>query len=61
MCVLEKTPRSITVRLTNARWKRLMELETAYRMAMAVAKAKRECEAAPAMSVSEAMDFIDTL
>ena len=27
MCVLEKTPRSITVRLTNARWNRLMELE----------------------------------
>ena len=61
MCVLEKTQRNITVRLTNARWKRLMELETAYRMAMAVAKAKRECESAPAMSVAEAMDFIDTL
>lgn len=61
MCVLEKTPKSITVRLTNARWKRLMELEAAYRMAMAVGKAKRECESAPAMSVAEAMDFIDSL
>jgi hypothetical protein len=38
-----------------------MELETAYRMAMAVAKAKRECESAPAMSTAEAMAFIDTL
>lgn len=61
MCVLEKTSRNITVRLTNARWNRLMELEAAYRVAMAVAKAKRECEAAPSMSLTEAMDFIDTL
>lgn len=61
MCVLEKTPRTITVRLTNARWNRLMELETAYRVAMAVAKAKRECESAPSMSVAAAMDFIDSL
>ena len=61
MCVLEKTPRTITVRLTNARWNRLMELETAYRVAMAVVKAKRECESAPSMSVAEAMDFIDSL
>ena len=38
-----------------------MELETAYRVAMAVAKAKRECETAPSMSVAEAMDFIDSL
>ena len=61
MCVLEKTQRNITVRLTNARWKRLMELETAYRMAMAVAKAKRECETAPAMSMAEAIGVFDTL
>ena len=61
MCVLEKTPKNITVRLTNARWKRLMELETAYRMAMAVAKAKRECETAPAMNMAEAIGVFDTL
>ena len=61
MCVLEKNSRNITVRLTNARWNRLMELETAYRVAMAIAKAKRECETAPAMSVAEALDFIDSL
>ena len=56
MCVIEKTSRSITVRLTNARWNRLMELESAYRVAVAVAKAKRECEEAPSMSVDEAFD-----
>lgn len=61
MCVLEKTPRSVTVRLSNTRWNRLMELEAAYRMALAVAKAKRECESAPSLSLSEAMNFIDTL
>ena len=33
-----------------------MELESAYRVAVAVAKAKRECEEAPSMSVDEAFD-----
>lgn len=61
MCVIEKTSRNITVRLTNARWNRLMELESAYRVAIAVAKAKRECEVAPSMSVAEAFTFIDSL
>ena len=61
MCVLERTPRSITVRMSNSRWNRLMELETAYQTAQAVARAKRECETAPSMSVSEALKFIDTL
>ena len=61
MCVLERTPRSITVRLSNSRWNRLMELEMAYQTAQAVARAKRECETAPSMSVSEALNFIDSL
>ena len=61
MCVLEQNTRSITVRMAPRRWNRLMELEKAYRMASAVVRAKRECETAPSMSVSEAMQFIEQL
>ena len=31
MCILEQNTRNITVRISNARWNRLMELENAYR------------------------------
>ena len=62
MCqVLERTSRSITVRMTPRRWNRLMELEKAYHVATAVARAKRECEAAPSMTVDEAMLFVQKL
>ena len=60
MCVLERTPRSITVRLSNGRWNRLMELEIADQTAQAVVRAKRECQTAPSMSVSDALKFIDS-
>lgn len=61
MCVIEKNSRNITVRMTHARWNRLMELEEAYHTARAVVRAKRECEKKPSMSVSEALRFIDSL
>lgn len=61
MCVLEQTPRTITVRISNSRWSRLMELEHAYRIARSVVKAKKEVNSAPSMSIDEAMNFIDTL
>ena len=61
MQVLERNTRNTTVRMTNKRWDRLMELETAYLTAQAVARAKRQCATAPSMSVSEAIKFIDTL
>lgn len=41
MCVIERTNRNITVRMTNARWNRLMELEEAYQTARAVVRAKK--------------------
>ena len=35
-----------------------MELEHAYRVAMAVTRAKKECENAQSMTVEEALQFI---
>jgi hypothetical protein len=61
MYILEQNARNITVRLTNAHWNRLMDLEAAYRTAQAIVKAKHECETASSMTVEEALSFIDTL
>jgi len=61
MCIIERNTRNITVRMTNARWNRLMELENAYRVAKSVVRAKKECEKAKSMTKEEAMKFIDSL
>ena len=61
MCVLERNPRSVTVRMSPSRWERFVELEKVYQVANAVRRAKRECETAPSMSVAEAMNFVNQL
>ena len=58
MCIVEQTSRSITVRMSNARWNRLMELEQAYQAALAVMRAKAQCEDTPSMSIEDAENFI---
>ena len=61
MCIVEQTSRSITVRMSNARWNRLLELEQAYQTALAVMREKSQCEESPAMSVEDAENFILSL
>ncbi len=59
--IIEHTPRSITVRMSTGRWNRIQQLERTYRMANTIKRGMTQAETAPAMSVSEAMNFIDTL
>ena len=61
MCILERTTSNITVRISNKRWSRLMELENAYRIAKSVHRAKKERESAPAMTIDEAKRYINSL
>lgn len=61
MCIIEQNTRNITVRMSNARWNRLMELENACRIAKSVVRAKKECEQTKDMNKEEALSFIDSL
>lgn len=61
MAVIERTSRRVVVSLSPRRWNRLMELEKAYEVARAVVRAKKECETAPTLSVSNAYTAIDFL
>lgn len=38
-----------------------MELEKAYKLAKTIKRSMKQAESAPAMTVNEAMDFIDQL
>lgn len=59
--VIEQTPRSVTVRMSTRRWNKLLELEEAYKLARTIKRSLKQAEKAPAMTVDEAMDFIDKL
>ena len=61
MCILEQNNRNITVRISNTRWNRLMELENAYRIAKSIHRAKKECERAQPLTLDEARKYIDSL
>jgi len=55
MNIIQQDSRTITVSLSNSRWKRLMDLENAYRTAKAIVRGKKQCETAKTMSLEEAI------
>lgn len=59
--ILERTQRSITVRMSARRWDRIQQMEQAYKIARTIKRSMKQAEKAQAMSVEEAMDFIDKL
>ena len=61
MCVVEKSPRSITVRMSHRRWNRMLELEQAYRLARTIKRSMQQVETTPSVSVEEALKTLRDL
>ena len=59
--IIERTPRTVTVRMSTRRWNRLQQMEQAYKLAHTIKRGMKQAETAPSMTVEEAMDFIDKL
>lgn len=59
--IIERTPRTVTVRMSTRRWNRLQQMEQAYKLAQTIKRGMKQAETEPAMTVNEAMDFIDKL
>ena len=59
--IIERTPRTVTVRMSTRRWNRLKQMEQAYKLAHTIKRSMKQAETAPSMTVEEAMDFIDKL
>ena len=59
--IIERTPRTVTVRMSTRRWNRLQQMEQAYKLARTIKRSMKQAETAPSMTVEEAMDFIDKL
>ena len=61
MCVLEKTATTTTVRLSNRRWARMLEMEKAYRLAQTIKRSMQQVESAPLMSVDDTLATLRAL
>ena len=61
MCVLERTDTMTTVRMSNRRWARLMDLDKTYRLARTINRSMHQVESAPAMSADEAIATLRAL
>ena len=59
--IIERTPRTVTVRMSTRRWNRMLQMEQAYKLAHTIKRSMKQAETAPSMTVDEAMDFIDKL
>ena len=59
--IIDRTPRTVTVRMSTRRWNRLQQMEQAYKLAQTIKRSMKQAETASSMTVDEAMDFIDRL
>ena len=50
-----------TIRLSNRKWARLMELDKTYRLARTIKRSMQQIEYAPAMSADEAIEALRAL
>ena len=47
--------------MSTRRWDRLQKMEQAYKLSRIIKRSMKQAETAPAMTVDEAMNFIDKL
>jgi hypothetical protein len=59
--IIERTPRTVTVRMSTRRWNRLQQMEQAYKLAHTIKRSMKQAETAPSMTVEEALKHLDEL
>ncbi len=59
--VIERTPRSVTVRMSTRRWNRMLELEQTYKLARIINRSMNQVESEPSMTPQEAIDSLRAL
>ena len=59
--IVERTPRSVTVRLSTTRWNRMLELEKTYRLARIIKHSMKQVETEPALSAEETIEVLRAL
>lgn len=59
--IIERTPRSVTVRMSTRRWNKMLELEQTYKLARIIKRSMEQVETEPSMSPDEAIKALRAL
>jgi len=59
--IIERTPRTVTVRMSTRRWNRIQKLEQAYKLARIIKRSMEQVENEPSMTPEEAIEALRAL
>ena len=59
--IIDRTAGRVTVSMSTRRWNRIQTLEQAYKLAQTIRRGMKQAEAAPAMTVEQAMKHLEEL
>ena len=59
--IVERTPRTVTVRMSTRRWNRMLQLEQAYKLARIIKRSMEQVENEPSMTPEEAIEALRAL
>ena len=59
--IIERTPRSITVRMSTRRWNKMLELEQTYKLARIIKRSMKQVESEPSMTPEETIEALRAL
>ena len=59
--IIDRTPRTVTVRMSTRRWKRMLQLEQTYKLARIIKHSMEQVENEPSMTPQEAIEALRAL
>ena len=59
--IVERTPRTVTVRMSTRRWNRMFQLEQTYKLARIIKRSMKQVEDEPSMTPEEAIEALRAL
>ena len=59
--IVERTPRTVTVRMSTRRWNRMLQLEQTYKLARIIKRSMEQVENEPSMTPQEAIEALRAL
>ena len=59
--IIDRTPRTVTVRMSTRRWNRMLQLEQTYKLARIIKHSVEQVENEPSMTPQEAIEALRAL
>ena len=59
--IVQRTPRTVTVRMSTRRWNRMLQLEQTYKLARIIKRSMEQVENEPSMTPEEAIEALRAL